>query len=88
MLHQSGVNKVVEWSDNKALEINTNTTEESVSGPPPDSHQVPIVVHNEKIKQVSLNKYLGVTDGLFSWDDRVEFFLQKDKTKDLFSLMF
>lgn len=47
-LHQSGVNKVAESNDNKALEINTNTSEESVSGPLPDSHQVPIVVHNEK----------------------------------------
>lgn len=37
-LHQSGVNKVAEWSDNKALEINTTTTRERVFGPPPDSH--------------------------------------------------
>lgn len=79
---------MAEWSDNKALEINTNTTEESVFGLPPDSHQVPLVVHNEKVKRVSLHKHLGVIDCLFSWKDHVELLLRGDKTKDLFSVIF
>lgn len=43
-LHQSGVNKMVEWGDNDALEINTKKTEAIVFGSPSDSHKVPNII--------------------------------------------
>lgn len=43
-LHQSGVNKMVEWGDNHALETNTTETEEIAFGSPSDSHEVPNII--------------------------------------------
>lgn len=84
-LHQHGVNKVIEWSDNNALVINTKKTEEIVFGSPSDSYKSPIVIQNEKIKQVSSYKYLGVMiDHLLSWKDHIESVCKKTKQRIYF----
>lgn len=57
-LHQHMVDKVVEWSNNNAVLINTTKTEEVVFGVPSKSHHSP--VHGEHINQVCSYKYVGV----------------------------
>uniref|UniRef100_A0A3Q3GCF5 Uncharacterized protein n=1 Tax=Labrus bergylta TaxID=56723 RepID=A0A3Q3GCF5_9LABR len=59
-LHQHAVNKMVMWSDKHALKIKAKKTEEIVFGSPSDAHKAPILIHDEKIKQVSSYKYLGI----------------------------
>ena len=51
--HQLGMKKLVEWTNNNALLINTNKTEEVVFGSPPDCYSISLVIQQEKIKQVS-----------------------------------
>lgn len=71
-LHQLDINKVVEWSDNNALEINTKKIEEIVLGSQSDSHRNSVVIHNDEIKQVFSFKHYGLTTvHLFSWKDHV-----------------
>ena len=79
-LHQHRVNKVVEWSDNNALIINTKKTEEIIFGAPLETHRSPISIHGEVINQVCSYKYLGVVvDHLLSWKDQTESLCKKTK---------
>ena len=84
-LHQHRVNKVVEWSDNNALIINTKKTEEIIFGAPPETHRSPITIHGESINQVCSYKYLGVViDHLLSWKDHIESLCMKTKQRIYF----
>ena len=66
---------MVEWNDLNAL-MNAKKTQEIVFGSPPDSHRTPILIHNETIKQVSSDKYVGVwIDLLLSWEDHVDLWI-------------
>ena len=84
-LHQHRVNKVVEWSDNNALIINTKKTEEIIFGAPSETHRSPITIHGESINQVCSYKYLGVViDHLLSWKDHIESLCMKTKQRIYF----
>ena len=76
----------MKWlSDNNALEINTKKREEIVFGSPSDSHKVPILIHNEKMKQVFSYKHLAVTiDHLLLWKDHIGFVGKKTKQRIYF----
>ncbi len=78
--NQHGVNKVFEWSDNNAFEINTKFRS------PSDSHKVPIVIHNERNQTGIFIQILGCNDRPTAILERPHWIcLQKDKTKNLFS---
>ena len=84
-LHQQRVNKVVEWSDNNALIINTKKTEEIVFGAPLEICKSPITIHSEQIDQVCSYTYLGVViDHLLSWKDQIESVCKKTKQRIYF----
>lgn len=84
-IHQQGVNKVLEWSDLNTLEINTQKTEETVFGSPPDSHRTPCLVHTAEIRQVSSYEYLGVwIDNLIDWKDHIDSVCNKTKQRIYF----
>ena len=84
-LHQQRANKVVEWSDNNALIINTKKTEEIVFGTPPEICSSPITIHSEQINQVCSYTYLGVViDNLLSWKEQIETVCKKTKQRIYF----
>lgn len=57
--HQHSVNEVVEWFDRNTLKINTSEAEEILFASPSECHYVPIVLHNEGLKQAAPFKYLA-----------------------------
>ena len=78
-LHQHRVNKVVEWTDNNALIINTKKDRGVVFGAPLEIHRSPIAVHSEQINQVCSYTYLVVIDHLLSWKDQIESVCKKTR---------
>ena len=59
---ECGVNKVVERSDNNALEINPKKAEQIAFGSPSDFHKAPIVILNKKNQAIIFIEILGCHD--------------------------
>ena len=84
-MHQQRVGRVVGWSDENALHVNTKKTKEIVFGSVPESHSAPITIHGEAIEQVGSYTYLGViVDSLLSWKEQTDAVCRKTKQRIYF----
>ncbi len=84
-LHYTTLLKLVEWCENNDLVINTSKTEEIIFGSRLDGCTSPVVIHNEKIRQVKMYKYLGVmVDDMLSWKDHIDTLCKRVKQRIYF----
>ncbi len=76
---------MVEWCENNDLVINTSKTEEVIFGSRLDGCTSPVIIHNEKIRQVKMYKYLGVmVDNTLSWKDHIDTLCKRVKQRVYF----